>query len=265
MKGTNQLFGAAAIFALLFSCGLPEMSARAQGSLIPPGPPAATMLTLSQVEPRTPVDSVHTPGDGLNQYLITQPGSYYLTSNIGGVASKQGINIQTNDVTLDLNGFSVNGIPGSFSGIDVFGNNVVVRNGTIDDWGQYGVYSTGVNVTLEGLNISSNALDGVYLGSDSKVVGNVLVGNNTSDSSSYAGIATAGSDSLIEENHVVASGLNGDGIQLAAGSGNIVIRNYVQGNGANDFGGSAPDIVGPIVNTTVGVATNVNSWANMAF
>jgi hypothetical protein len=56
--------------------------ALAQGNLQPPGAPAPAMKTLHQVEPRTPVDAVHTPGNFLAQFIITQPGSYYLTTNI---------------------------------------------------------------------------------------------------------------------------------------------------------------------------------------
>jgi hypothetical protein len=42
-------------------------------------------------------------------FLITQPGSYKLIGNLTVPANTSGILIQANDVTLDLNGFSITG------------------------------------------------------------------------------------------------------------------------------------------------------------
>ena len=71
----------------------------AQGSLIPPGAPAATMKTLEQVEPRIPISSL--------PYTITSGGSYYVRDNLSSTG--HGIVIATNDVTVDLMGFSIGG------------------------------------------------------------------------------------------------------------------------------------------------------------
>src|SRR5215207_11600534 len=57
----------------------------AQGTLTPPGAPAQTMKTLDQVEPRKPISSL--------PFTITQPGSYYVTSNLVGVAASRGITV----------------------------------------------------------------------------------------------------------------------------------------------------------------------------
>src|ERR1700733_5595894 len=73
----------------------------AQGSLTPPGAPAPTMLTLSQVEPRTPISTA--------PYFITLPGSYYLTTNLMISSGNNAIVIETNNVTIDLNGFTIFG------------------------------------------------------------------------------------------------------------------------------------------------------------
>ena len=42
------------------------------------------MKTLDQVEARIIVNATNTPGDGTNSYIISAPGSYYLTGNIAG-------------------------------------------------------------------------------------------------------------------------------------------------------------------------------------
>ena len=70
----------------------------AQGSLTPPGAPAPTMKTLDQIEARTPISSV--------PFTITQPGSYYLTTNLTTTVSNA-IVITTNGVTLDLGGWTI--------------------------------------------------------------------------------------------------------------------------------------------------------------
>ena len=57
------------------------------------------MKTLEQIEPRTPIASAG--------YVITNSGSYYLTSNLHSTG--HGIVIETNGVTVDLMGFSLTG------------------------------------------------------------------------------------------------------------------------------------------------------------
>lgn len=97
----------------------------AQGSLTPPGVPVPTMKTLDQVEARTPISGATT---------ISTPGSYYLTGNIN-VASGNGINITTDNVTLDLNGFTISSTASapSGNGVNINGlrSHVTIRNGNI--------------------------------------------------------------------------------------------------------------------------------------
>src|SRR5262245_49761975 len=73
------------------------------GDLIPPpGAVSPTMKTLTEVEPRIPINATNTPGDANSLYRITQPGSYHLTGNITGAVGKHGIEIASGGVTIDL-------------------------------------------------------------------------------------------------------------------------------------------------------------------
>jgi hypothetical protein len=79
-------------------CCLLDGSVFGQGALTPPAAPGPTMLTLSQVEPRTPISSV--------PFTITKSGSYYLTTNLTATVSNA-ITIAASGVSLDLEGFTI--------------------------------------------------------------------------------------------------------------------------------------------------------------
>lgn len=73
----------------------------------PPGSIGSTMKTLVEVEPRVAVQSL--PGSATALHVISEPGSYYLTGNITGVADNRGIEVASDVVSIDLNGFSLVG------------------------------------------------------------------------------------------------------------------------------------------------------------
>src|SRR6267378_5566906 len=104
-KSTNPVFFSLAMMLLLGAF----RSALAQGSLTPPGAPSPTMKTLTQIEPRTPISSL--------PYTITNAGSYYLTTNLTGASGSNGVTIASGNVTLDLNGFALLGVPGTQDGV----------------------------------------------------------------------------------------------------------------------------------------------------
>ena len=88
----------------------------AQGPLTPPsGAPAPVMKTLDQVEPRTPLVA---GSSGVNttdvdyHFVISQPGSYYLTANLP-VTKASGIRVTVAGVTLNLRGFQIHRASGS--------------------------------------------------------------------------------------------------------------------------------------------------------
>ncbi len=170
----------------------------------PPGPILPTMKTLDEVEPRIAVNASNTPGDDNSLFKITQPGSYFLTGNITGVAGKHGIEIEAAGVTLDLNGFDLAGIPamGNVNGVTVSFvdlTDVAVLNGSVRNWGDDGVNLGSPPVSgcrLEGVRASGNTHIGIYTGRDAQVSGCSSVGGQfgiyASNGSTLAGCSARG-------------------------------------------------------------------------
>ncbi|MBK8478416.1 MAG: hypothetical protein IPL39_19655 [Opitutaceae bacterium] len=138
----------------------------AQGSLAPTTVPAPTMRTLDQLgtqlddvqrraETRIVLSTDTTPGDDSCTYLITRPGSYLLGDSVLVRSERNGIVIASSDVTLDLNGYSIEGGAGSFMGIFINATGlsprerITIRNGMIRNMGGSGIEAaTGVNCAL---------------------------------------------------------------------------------------------------------------------
>jgi parallel beta-helix repeat protein len=138
----------------------------AWGPLDPPaGPITGTYKTLTQVEPRIEVNAQNTPGDATNLFKITKPGSYYLTGNITGVPGKTGIYVASSRVTLDLNGFSLEGVNGALEGIRVNADHgIIVRNGACYNWDEgFDVLETN-GAQIENLSATGNFRFGIKLG-----------------------------------------------------------------------------------------------------
>lgn len=174
----------------------------AQGSLTPPGPPVATMKTLTQIEPRTPIAQ---PAPGGFPIVISAPGSYYLTGNITGAEGSDGIQVTANGVTIDLNGFELVGVGDEFdSGIraaDPF-TNVTIRNGVVRGWGYRGLdlqYVT--NVRIENVTVTGCGNFGAWTGRDAVVSHSIFAEN-------ALGIVVGSGSALT---HCVASGNSADG------------------------------------------------------
>ena len=194
-----------------------------QGSLTPPGAPAPTMKTLDQVEPRIPVSAAGA--------ALSQPGSYYLAANLEPTGSQNGVTISSSDVTLDLNGFTIDGSAASSYGISIGLScaNILVKNGTIRGFYRQAVTaSAATDCSYIGLRVAGNSrgstgYSSLFIGAGS-VVENCRIENNNGN-----GISV-GNDSKITGNRIVGNG--GTGIKLT-GSGNYVADNIVKGNGDN--------------------------------
>ncbi len=121
-----------------------------------------------------------TPGDTPGfPVTISEPGSYRLDSNLVLTTAKAGtsaVTITANDVTLDLNGFQIDGgarclegamygnsCSGPISGMYLVhsqGNGVTIRNGSIRGSSGAGVFLSGES-SLESLRVSMNIGNGI--------------------------------------------------------------------------------------------------------
>lgn len=123
-------------------------------------------------------------------YTITQPGSYRLTGNLTlPDANTTAIVISQNDVTLDLNGFAIEGpnvCQGGSGNCSAFGNgngihigaftNVRITNGSVNGVGSNGI-DTDVNsvVVVDRVSIRNAGFNGISL--DQGTVSNSKVEN----------------------------------------------------------------------------------------
>jgi parallel beta-helix repeat protein len=119
--------------------------------------------------------------------------------------------------------------------------------------------------SVTGCLVQGCGYSGIYVDAPGcQIIGNNCNGNNTSASTYDAGILINDNNNRIENNHVTGSGYAG--IRLYGGSytGNIIIRNTVSGNGANNYITNAASAFGPII-TASGTITNANPWANFSY
>lgn len=176
------------------------------GDLTPPaGAVAPTGKTLTEVEPRTVINSLNTPGDANALFVINQAGSYYLDDNIS-VALFSGsfdvIRVDAPDVTIDLNGFRIVNLQGARHGIVASQgvDNTNVLNGTITGMGATGI-ELNDNALLRGVNVigsTGNQALGAELGQDARVEGCSFVGNDSNGLLVFEGSVVT--DSIAREN-----------------------------------------------------------------
>jgi hypothetical protein len=241
VKTKLNFIGTGFALALLLALNIQPSTAFAQGSLTPPDAPGPTMLTLSQIEPRTPISSL--------PFTISTPGSYYVTANLATTLNQNGIIVAADNVTIDLNGFTLFGGAGS-SGEGVWAatarQNVVVRNGTVRNWPGSGInlYDSGSTlITLQNLHSISNGFTGIAVKNGSSVTDCLAVGNGVRgilvdndcrvEHCKTSGNATlgigAGANCQLLNNQSTG---NGTGLSIT-GTSNLISGNIVMLNTAN--------------------------------
>ena len=178
----------------------------------PPGPVTATDRV-----------TIHGPTATL-PLTIDEPGSYVLTGNLTGAPGQHGILITSENVSLDLNGFSITGVAGSLNGIHASGtqSNLRVHNGTLRSWTNGMSTALIEQCVIENVTSVENSSSGILVGS-----GSIVKCCNGSDN---------GSQGLMVGNHSVVSGcvFNFNGVTGVQCSPNVLIENCVaRGNPTN--------------------------------
>lgn len=209
------------------------------GSLEPASPPAATLKTLADIQPKTPISSL--------PYVISSPGSYYVTGNLNcpTLTGNAGISISSDDVTLDLMGHTLTGLEQSLvHGISSYNRkNIEIRNGAIKDFytgiSLGGTESSSCKITK--IHSFSNANTGILISGSGSVIKNCIVHDNGSEgvmvgskmtisgSVSYNNVRSgisSGNDSLLSANRVYANSEKG----IYAGDNCTVIKCKATGN-----------------------------------
>jgi len=200
----------------------------------PPGPITPTGKTLTEVEPRTAISDVSTPGNAGSIFRITQPGSYYLTGNLAGQAGKHGIVIAADDVTVDLMGFAVRGVTSSLSGIhgEGFRRRITIRAGVVTGWGEHGIdvgtVASGRGMLVELIHSTNNGQYGICAPSQS-VLRDCIASTNLA-----GGVYTEDSAVIV---NCAASSNTGNGFEVGGSSG--VERCIAVGNTAAGFTAAA--------------------------
>ena len=230
MKKSNIRMGLACMLVL----GLTTGYAAAQGSLTPTEAPAPTMKTLEQVEPR--IDLATVAGNSSHQHIISQPGSYYLSGNLE-VTTAFGIGIDAPGVTLDLNGFEISWVSGTY-GVYIYstGEGATVRNGSITGF-SYGISANTEGCLFEKLSVSACFVYGIYATGPSSRIIDCRAFRNTG-----RGIYTYESSTLIG---CTANNNQGSyGINAAAGSSLSGCTAYNNQGGTGIYAGAGSSLRG---------------------
>jgi hypothetical protein len=217
------------------------------GPLDPPGPPTSSPAV------RLPGTPITQPGSF--PIVINQPGSYYLAENITGVSGQNGIQISSSNVTLDLQGQTLRGVPGSTSGIVVSGllENVVIRNGVVTAWGGYGIdANTASHGEIADVISSKNALAGIRFGLEYSVLRDCQAFGNGDTGATVSGNWNLITRCAFDNNDT-------QGLKVS-GTTNRVLDNVADGNGSFHTGFWITGTNNAIEHNSAMANTNYGFW-----
>jgi parallel beta-helix repeat protein len=178
-----------------------------------------------------------------------------LSANITGCTSSNGLVIAADNVTLNLNGFTISGGPPvggypGWSGIDTEGHSgLTIKNGTVSGFtnGVCACYeNSGTGPTITHITATGNSQAGILLYDDGSgaVVTNDTASNNTGDGTFPGdGIVVYGESGAVVTNDT-ASNNTGNGIQIDYSSGTVVANDITNGNqwGIYNFSSSSTNV-----------------------
>lgn len=218
-----------------------------------------------------------TPGDGPGYPVtLTQPGSYVLTSDLAIPSlDTNGIAITTDDVAIDLAGFTVRGpntcLPGACAsagaGIGIGTDSVLanrkrirVHGGQIIGAGGSGI-SVGDDAEVTGMLVTACGGNGIVVGARSLVHGNRSVGNREAG-------AILGTDAGFVGNVFAANSLGGSFPILAGGvpiGGNACDAAACSPRGARRFYLTTTTHNGAAADSACGPGSHMASYHELRF
>jgi hypothetical protein len=158
--------------------------------------------------------------------IMLASGSYKLGSNLSPPVNTNAINVKSNNVTIDLNGFSIIGSP-TTPVLAIFGSSwtgIVVKNGVLSGL----CMALGQNALVEDIVALNCAMtDGIDVGSNSTVVRSEAV--SLHDSGITCGGTSGGNNCLFADDTANGNPINGI---TCVGNGCNFARNTANGNGA---------------------------------
>lgn len=173
-------------------------------------------------------------------FRITLPGQYCLTINVSVPAGSNGIVIDSNNVSINLNGKCIQGQTGSLHGISVTGNNrsnISIRNGFIANMGLNAIQfvSSGEQILLENLKFCRNSIGFNLAGLRDFVIRDCLITFHRNQGMFLNIFGTTPMQNGIISNCLTAFN-SSHGVQITQGN-NLVFSNIVSFNNTNPGSG----------------------------
>ena len=172
-------------------------------------------ITLSQAKA---IAGNVTPGDTPGfPITLSQPGRYVLVSNLYPPPNTDGIVITSYDVTIDFQGFRLQGSGTARDGIVGFNvNTVAIQNGLVAFFKRNGIWG-GASWVIDNMRVSANGGTGILLSNMGRVQKSTVTING--------GLGITCNSCLVTENVISNNGSSGVLANTATVLGNMIVQN----------------------------------------